>query len=84
MTKQDKKGEQMSYPKFEKVNAHTIRVIKEEASDVPLDKLLEAKQQLEDQKTIIEERLKNINRILQEATKLGVTPKPEVKNDRGN
>ena len=64
----------MVYPKFEKVNDNTIRIIVERAEEVSLVKLIETKKQLEEKKTQIEASLININEILENATKLGIVP----------
>jgi len=64
----------MVYPKFEKVNDNTIRIIVERADEVSLAKLIETKKQLEEKKTQIEASLININEILENATKLGIVP----------
>ncbi len=41
---------QLPKPKFEKVDAHTIRITVEKANDVPLAQLLDNKEQLLEQK----------------------------------
>lgn len=64
----------MDYPKFEKVNDNTIRIIVERADEVPLAKLLETKKQLEEKKIQIEISLASINEILDNAEKLGIVP----------
>jgi len=64
----------MDYPKFEKVDDHTIRIINEKADEVSLNSLLENKKQLEEKKAQIEEVLKNIDKILDNATQLGIIP----------
>ena len=60
-------------PKFKKIDAHTIRIIVEKANDVPLIQLLDNKKELLEQKEMIEDRLKNIENVLIEAKKLGIT-----------
>jgi len=73
-------------PKFEKVDDNTIRIIVEEANDVPLakilenrDKLLAQKKQmrkdLAKQEEYIDQALKNIEEILTQAVKLGIFAK---------
>ncbi len=65
-------------PKFDKVDAHTIKITVEKAEDVPLAQLVENKNQLLEQKERIEQTLKNIEEILEAAKKLGITPKPKA------
>lgn len=64
----------MEYPKYEKVNEHTIRIISERADEVPLTKLIETKKKLEENLAQIQQTLNNINDILNNATELGITP----------
>jgi hypothetical protein len=77
------------YPKFEKVDEHTIKIIREKIDDVPLSRLLKNKEMLLEQKKSVEENLKNIDEtlknieeILENAEKLGIVPKetPEEQN----
>lgn len=71
-------------PKYEKVDAHTIKVIIEKAEDVPITRLLENKKQFLGEKARIERVLKNIDEMLAEAKKLGITPKPKDANPEEN
>ena len=77
-------------PKFQKVNDNTIRIIVERAEEIPLAKLLENRKTLLEQKKqlraevlkqekIIDERIKNIDKVLAEAKKLGIVAKVEQK-----
>ena len=50
-------------PKFEKVDANTIRIIVEKSNDVPLAQLLDNKKQLLEQKKVLETTLKNIDEL---------------------
>ncbi len=61
------------YPKFEKVNEHTIRIINEKADEVKLSNLLENKKQIEDKIAQLQQVLKNVNEILDNAKELGIT-----------
>ncbi len=67
----------MPKPKFEKVDDYTIKIIIEKASDVPLSQIIENKKHVLEQKRAIEQALKNINEILEEAKRLGITVKEE-------
>lgn len=69
-------------PKFKKVDKHTIRIIIEKANDVPLIQLLDNKKELLEQKLMIEDRLKDIEKVLAEAKKLGITAKEKSKDGK--
>lgn len=77
----------MDYPKFEKVDEHTIRIISEKASNVPLSQIIINRERLLGQQVQIEETLKNIEMILVNAKKLGITaenpPKPIINKKEG-
>ncbi len=60
-------------PKFAKVDNHTIKITIEKNSDVPLFQILDNKKQLLIQRNQIDKTLKNINEILDNAKKLGIT-----------
>lgn len=62
-------------PKFEKVDDNTIRIIVEKADEVPLARLIETRKQIVEQRDNMNKTLKNIDEILTEAKKLGITPK---------
>jgi len=73
-------------PKFEKADANTIRIIVEKANDVPLSQLVDNRKKLLEQKEqlrkdlakneeMIDQTIKNIDEILEEAKKLGITVK---------
>jgi hypothetical protein len=70
----------MEYPKYEKVNEHTIRIINEKADDIPLAKILETKKVLEEKRVQIDETLKNIAEILANADQLGIVPEAKDLN----
>lgn len=63
----------MSYPKFEKVDDHTIRIINEKADEVKLSALLENLKQLKEKRNQINEIIDNVNTILKNAVELGIT-----------
>lgn len=63
----------MDYPKYEKANDHTIRIIFERADEVPLSKLVENKKQIEEKIKQLTDTLKSINDILANAEQLGIT-----------
>jgi hypothetical protein len=60
------------YPRFEKVNDNVIRIIFEKADEVPLAKLLENKKLVEEKIKQMQDTLKSINEILENAEKLGI------------
>jgi len=62
------------YPKFEKIDDHTIKIITEKANDIPLNAVIQNREQLLQQKAHIEQALKNIDEIIINAKKLGITP----------
>lgn len=62
-------------PKFKKVDKHTIRITVEKSNDVPLVQLVENRRQLLEQKKALETTIKNIDEIIVEAKKLGITAK---------
>ena len=63
----------MNYPKFEKANDNVIRIITERSEEVPLAKLIETKKLLIEKIGQMNESLKNINEILDNAEQLGIT-----------
>jgi len=70
----------MNKPRYEKVDANTLKVIIEKASDVPLSQLIDNKTKIEGEIKRMQEVLKNINEMLVEAKKLGVVPKVKDKD----
>lgn len=66
-------------PKFEKVDDNTIRIIVEKADEVPLTHLIKTRKTIVEQLDALNKTLKNIDEILAEAKKLGITPKPKDK-----
>lgn len=60
------------YPKYEKVNDSTIRIISIKPDEISVEKLLETKKMLEEKKEQIEKTLININEILENAKQLGL------------
>ena len=60
------------YPRFEKVNDNTIRIVSEKVQDVPLANVLETKKQLEEKLAQLTETLKNVNDIIKNAEYLGI------------
>jgi len=71
----------MDYPRYEKIDDYTLLVINERKEVVSLSDLLKAKENLEGQKIQIEERLQKIYTLIENAKKLGITPKPEEKKE---
>ena len=71
----------MDYPRYEKIDDYTLLVINEHKEAVSLSDLLKAKENLEGQKIQIEERLQKIYTLIENAKKLGITPKPEEKKE---
>lgn len=81
----------MLKPKFEKVDANTIRIIVEKFDDVPLTELLDNRKKMVAQKEqlkkdvlaqekMVDQTIKNIDEILAEAKKLGITAKEKDKD----
>ena len=68
-------------PKFEKVDANTIRIIVENAQDVSLDKIVENRKVILEQKEQLELTLKNIDEILDNAKRLGVVANTKEPKD---
>lgn len=64
----------MSYPKYEKVDEHTIRIIMEKADNVSITKLLNDLKQLEEKRDQINTVIENIKIILNNAKDLGIVP----------
>jgi len=60
------------YPKYEKVDEKTIRIISIRPDEVPVQKLLETKITLLEKKAQIEQTLANIDEILDNAEQLGI------------
>ena len=65
--------------RYEKVDAHTIKLIIEKEQKLELAGLITAKEQLEEQIKDLKGRLENIAEIITEAKKLGIVPKPVEK-----
>jgi len=63
----------MNYPKYEKIDEHTIRIIIEKGDNVPLSKLIENKKIIEEKIKQMQDTLNSINEILTEAEKMGIT-----------
>lgn len=77
------------YPKFEKVDAHTIKIILEKSDNVSLAQVMVNRKKLLEQKAMIEETLKNVEELIAEAKKLGITPRkrmefPNPKEEKKN
>jgi len=75
--------------RYEKVNDNTLRIILEVQDDVTLNRLLANEKQLEERKTQLETELKqvteilvNVNKMIEEAKKLGITPTPEIEKKK--
>lgn len=68
------------YPKFEKVDKNTIKIIVENSKNIPLSTIINNQKQLLEQKAQIEEALKNVDTILANAKKLGIVPKEKTKD----
>ena len=66
-------------PRYEKVNAHTIRIIQERATEVDLANLLKSKKDIETNLQILQKQLEIHEEMIAEAKKLGITPKQEKK-----
>jgi len=62
------------YPKFEKVDDHTIRIIDEKSDEVKISALLENLKQLEQKRDQISKVIENIENILKNAIELEITP----------
>jgi len=70
------------YPRFEKVNDNVIRIISEKVDEVPLLQLIDNKKKLEEKIAQMQDVLKNINEILENAEQLGITiPELEEKKE---
>jgi hypothetical protein len=72
------------YPKYEKVDDNTIRIIVEKADNVSLSKLIETKKAIEAKLIQLQTTLDNINEILKNAEKMGIVAKEkdrDTKND---
>jgi len=67
-------------PKYEKVDNHTIKIIVEKANEVSLQQIVDNRTKLIEQKKLIEETLKNVEEILKEAKKLGITVEEKKEN----
>ena len=66
-------------PRYEKVDAHTIRIIQERATEVDLANLLKSKSDIENNLKILQKQLEIHEEMIAEAKKLGITPKQEKK-----
>ena len=59
-------------PRFEKATDNVIRIISEKVDEVPLVNLLENKKTIERKIAEMQEVLKNINEIIENAEQLGI------------
>jgi len=64
----------MDYPKFEKVNDNTIRIISEKVDEVPLKNLIDNLKELEKKRDSINQVIDNLNTIISNAIDLGIVP----------
>lgn len=64
----------MDYPKFEKVNDNVIRIVSEKIDEVPLSKIIETRKQLQQKFEDLQQTLKNLDEIIENAEKLGIVP----------
>jgi hypothetical protein len=80
-------------PKFSKVDAHTIRITIEDSKEVSLidlinnrERLLTQKKQMQEdlkkQEKLIDNAVKNIDKILASAKEMGITAKIEPKKEK--
>lgn len=69
-------------PKFKKVDNHTIEIIIEKSNKIPLSAIMQNREQLLEKKAQIEKALKNIDEIIENAKKLGITPKEKEKDPK--
>jgi len=67
------------YPKFEKATDNVIRIISEKVDEVPLLQLIDNKKKLEEKIAQMQDVLKNINEILENAEKLGIVAEEKEK-----
>lgn len=65
--------------RYEKIDAHTIKLIVEKEQKLDLAGLIEAETQLNDQIKDLIGRRDNISEIIAEATNMGITPKVKEK-----
>ena len=70
------------YPKFEKVDANTIKIIIEKSNNVPLAQIMQNRKQLLENLAQGKQALKNIDEIIENAKKLGITPKEKDKDPK--
>ena len=66
--------------RYEKADAHTIKLIVEKEQQLDLAGLIEAETQLNVQIKDLIGRLENISEIIAEAKKMGITPKVKDKD----
>lgn len=66
-----------NYPKFEKANEHTIRIVTEKKEEVTLTQLVSVKKQIEAKLAELQERLNNLNLIIDNANLLGIQEIPQ-------
>ena len=72
------------YPKYEKVNKDTIKMITERKNDIPIQRILNNREVLLTQKEDIEKQLKAIVDILKVAKELGIDTAPKPKTEDKN
>jgi len=72
------------YPKYEKVDKDTIKIIMERVQDVPIQRILNNREVLLAQKAEIEKQLENIAEIIKTAKKLGIDTTLKLKQEDKN
>ena len=66
------------YPKFEKVDEHTIRIIDEKSDEVKISSLVENLKQLVEKRDQINKVIANIEEILKNANELGIIAEEKI------
>ena len=69
------------YPRYEKIDSCTIKIITEKKDDVPISKLLENKKLITEKIEQMQATLKAINEILAEADKMGIVAEVKIDPD---
>ena len=64
--------------RYEKVDAHTLRLIVEKADDIPLAQLIETRRKVQADLDRSVRVIANIDEMLAKAKELGIVPKPKA------
>lgn len=63
----------MAFPRYEKVDDHTIKIVVEKAKNMDLETLIKNRKIMQEQLDIFIQRVKDIDEVIAQAKSLGIT-----------